>query len=319
MEIEKYFKIKFKQSWIDDLAVFWRLLKAYRLRLLFALLCSLAISGINGAIAWSVKPAMDQIFVKKSAEFLYLIPILVVVLFTLRGIFTFLNNYLMNSIGAKIVKFVREAIYEKLLKLFNYGKSNDLLERDCNVIEDFWELLSSLKNLCISLKISFQDFKRIMGYLFSLKRYYGEERMYKGVNLMGIIEAGGIRKDITFLAGLIDGDEPKIKEWILFPDSIMKLINLPSIEDQIREQKYYFDVIINSNSKVIYLTFPQIEEDRKILCSFFLSDYIMKNKINYVSIDNDYVYSLEEHLVNKGEYNNIKLMDYITRIKLSEE
>ncbi len=139
MEIEKYFKIKFKQSWIDDLAVFWRLLKAYRLRLLFALLCSLAISGINGAIAWSVKPAMDQIFVKKSAEFLYLIPILVVVLFTLRGIFTFLNNYLMNSIGAKIVKFVREAIYEKLLKLpmsfFCKDTSGNLISKVLNDVD----------------------------------------------------------------------------------------------------------------------------------------------------------------------------------------
>ncbi|GAB6183323.1 ABC transporter ATP-binding protein [Thermodesulfovibrio hydrogeniphilus] len=139
MEIEKYFKIKFKQSWIDDLAVFWRLLKAYRLRLLFALLCSLAISGINGAIAWSVKPAMDQIFVKKSEEFLYLIPILVVVLFTLRGIFTFLNNYLMNSIGAKIVKFVREAIYEKLLKLpmsfFCKDTSGNLISKVLNDVD----------------------------------------------------------------------------------------------------------------------------------------------------------------------------------------
>jgi len=117
VEIEKQFKIKFKKPWIDDLAVFWRLIKEHRLRLLLALLCGLAISGINGAIAWSVKPAMDQIFVKKSSEYLYFITFGIIVLFTLRGVFTFLNNYLMNSIGAKIVKNVRDTIYEKLLKL----------------------------------------------------------------------------------------------------------------------------------------------------------------------------------------------------------
>ena len=117
VEIEKQFKIKFKKQWIDDLAVFWRLIKEHRLRLLLALLCGMAISGINGAIAWSVKPAMDQIFVKKSSEFLYFITFGVIVLFTLRGVFTFLNNYLMNSIGAKIVKNVRDMIYEKILKL----------------------------------------------------------------------------------------------------------------------------------------------------------------------------------------------------------
>jgi len=66
MEIEKQFKLKFKKSWLDDFAVFWRLIKEHRLRLILALLCSLAISGINGAIAWAVKPAMDEIFVKKN-------------------------------------------------------------------------------------------------------------------------------------------------------------------------------------------------------------------------------------------------------------
>jgi len=136
MEIEKYFKIKFKKSWLDDFAVFWRLIKEHRLRLLFALLCSLSISGINGAIAWSVKPAMDQIFIKKSAEFLYLIPLLVVILFSLRGVFTFINNYLMNSIGSKIVKFVRDALYEKLLKLpmsfFCRDSSGNLISKILN-------------------------------------------------------------------------------------------------------------------------------------------------------------------------------------------
>ncbi|WP_460181420.1 ABC transporter ATP-binding protein [Thermodesulfovibrio sp. TK110] len=117
MEIEKQFKIKFKKQWIDDLAVFWRLIKEHRLRLLLALICGFAISGINGAIAWSVKPAMDQIFIKKSSEYLYLITFGVIILFSLRGVFTFLNNYLMNSIGAKIVKNLRDMIYEKLLKL----------------------------------------------------------------------------------------------------------------------------------------------------------------------------------------------------------
>lgn len=139
MEIEKFFKIKFKKSFIDDLAVFWRLLREHRIRLLFALLCSLAISGINGAIAWLVKPAMDEIFVKKSSEFLYLIPIGILILFTLRGAFTFLNNYLMGSIGAKIVKKVRDAIYEKILKLpmsfFCKDSSGNLISKVLNDVD----------------------------------------------------------------------------------------------------------------------------------------------------------------------------------------
>ncbi|MEN2994551.1 MAG: ABC transporter ATP-binding protein [Thermodesulfovibrio sp.] len=139
MEIEKQFKLKFKRSFIDDLAVFWRLLKEHRLRLIFALICSVTISGINGAIAWSVKPAMDEIFVKKSFEFLYLIPFGVVVLFTLRGTFTFINNYLMSSIGAKIVRTIRDALYKKLLKLpmsfFCKDTSGNLISKVLNDVD----------------------------------------------------------------------------------------------------------------------------------------------------------------------------------------
>lgn len=76
MEIEKQFKIKFKKQWIDDLAVFWRLIKEHRLRLFLALLCGFAISGINGAIAWSVKPAMDQIFIKKNHRSIFILLLL---------------------------------------------------------------------------------------------------------------------------------------------------------------------------------------------------------------------------------------------------
>ncbi|MDI1471841.1 MAG: ABC transporter ATP-binding protein [Thermodesulfovibrio sp.] len=139
MEIEKQFKLKFKKSWLDDFAVFWRLIKEHRLRLILALLCSLAISGINGAIAWAVKPAMDEIFVKKSIEFLYLIPIGVLALFSLRGIFMFCNNYLMSSIGAKIVRTIRDQIYDKILKLplsfFCKDSSGNIISRVLNDVE----------------------------------------------------------------------------------------------------------------------------------------------------------------------------------------
>lgn len=139
MQIDKQFKLKFKKSFVDDFAVFWRLIKEHRIRLIFALICSLAISGINGAIAWAVKPAMDEIFIKKSSEFLYLIPLGVVILFTLRGIFTFINNYLMSSIGAKIVRAVRDAVYEKLLKMpmsfFCKDSSGNLISKVLNDVD----------------------------------------------------------------------------------------------------------------------------------------------------------------------------------------
>lgn len=139
MEIEQILKQKYKNPYIDDLAVFWRLIKEHRLRLLLALVCSALLSGINGAIAWAVKPAIEEIFLKKSVPFLYLLTVGVFLMFILRGLLSYSNNYLMSSIGAKIVRKIRDKAYEKLLRLpmsyYCKDSSGNLLSRILNDVE----------------------------------------------------------------------------------------------------------------------------------------------------------------------------------------
>ena len=53
----------------------------------------------------------------RKAEYLYILPAAVIALFSMRGIFTYFNNYLMSSIGAKIVRTVRQELYDRLLSL----------------------------------------------------------------------------------------------------------------------------------------------------------------------------------------------------------
>ncbi len=117
MSIEKIFKSGSSGSTKDDIGVFWHLSRPYMARLLAAMACSLVLSGINGAIAWGTKSAVDDILIMKKPLYLYILPIGVIVLFSARGIFTFFNNYLMSSIGAKIVRTVRQEVYDKLLSL----------------------------------------------------------------------------------------------------------------------------------------------------------------------------------------------------------
>jgi subfamily B ATP-binding cassette protein MsbA len=117
MSIEEIFKSRSSASGKDDLIIFWLLSKPYFIRLAAAMICSLVLSGINGAIAWSTKSAIDDILIMKKAQYLYILPTGVIVLFLIRGLFTFFNNYLMSSIGAKIVRTVRQEVYDKLLAL----------------------------------------------------------------------------------------------------------------------------------------------------------------------------------------------------------
>jgi subfamily B ATP-binding cassette protein MsbA len=135
-QLSEIFKAKYKKSWQDDLLILWKLSRPYIGRLVAAMFFSLILSGINGAIAWAVKPALDTIIFKKSSAYLIALPIGVIILFLLRGTFTYLTNYLMGSIGAKIVKSLRQKIYDKLLALplsfYTNTSSGSLLSRILN-------------------------------------------------------------------------------------------------------------------------------------------------------------------------------------------
>jgi subfamily B ATP-binding cassette protein MsbA len=117
MSIGTIFKNRLKGDWKDDLLIFWYLSKPYVPRLIGAMLCSLIISGISGAIAWGTKMAVDDVLISRNSVYLYSLTIGVIALFVLKGVFAFCNNYLMSSIGAKIVRTIRQEVYEKVLLL----------------------------------------------------------------------------------------------------------------------------------------------------------------------------------------------------------
>lgn len=105
------------KEWVNDMRTIWELTRKHVGGLGLAVVISLILSGINGAIAWSVKPSIESLFVNKNNSFLFLLPLGVLILFVLRGFFSFCNDYLMNSVGSKIVRSLRQAVYEKLLGL----------------------------------------------------------------------------------------------------------------------------------------------------------------------------------------------------------
>lgn len=137
--MENIFKEIYFKQWKNDIYTIFALTKSHLLRLSIAVICSLILSAINGTIAWLVKPTLDNLFVDKNKTFLILLPLGVFLLFAFRGFFAFFNNYLMNSIGAKIVKSLRQAVYEKLLRLsmffYSQKSSGSVISRLLNDIK----------------------------------------------------------------------------------------------------------------------------------------------------------------------------------------
>jgi subfamily B ATP-binding cassette protein MsbA len=142
------FKEISSRQWVNDCHTIWALTKKHLPVLVVAVMCGLALSAINGGIAWLVKPAMETVSESKDKTMLFLLPVGVFVLFVFRGLFTFSNNFLMNAISAKIIRSLRLDLYEKLLRLpvsFYLDKtSGGVISRLLNDINSLERSIASL-------------------------------------------------------------------------------------------------------------------------------------------------------------------------------
>ncbi|RPI54929.1 MAG: ABC transporter ATP-binding protein, partial [Deltaproteobacteria bacterium] len=122
------------------------LIRPYVPRVFLATLFSLIISGLNGAIAWLVKPAMDKIFVEGNYKYVYLLPFGIIVLYILRGACSFLQSYLMRTAGMKLVRDLRNRFFSHLLHLpvsvISRSSSGDMLSRLMNDVGALSTILS---------------------------------------------------------------------------------------------------------------------------------------------------------------------------------
>ena len=132
------------------------LVRPYIPRVILATLFSLIVSGLNGAIAWLVKPAMDKIFVEGNYKYIYLLPFGIIVLYILRGACSFLQSYLMRTAGMKLVRDLRNRFFSHLMRLpvsvISSSTSGDILSRLMNDVGALSNILSqSLRTLLLQI------------------------------------------------------------------------------------------------------------------------------------------------------------------------
>jgi len=117
------------------------LIKENWYRFLFAMGCSLAIAATAAAIPFLVKPVLDDIFINKDAGMLKLIPVAIIIIFLLRGLGMFGQEYFMSYVGGNIIRQLRNDLYNKIqdlpLAFFHKETTGVLMSRvisDVNII-----------------------------------------------------------------------------------------------------------------------------------------------------------------------------------------
>ncbi|MFZ5907983.1 MAG: ABC transporter ATP-binding protein [Nitrospirota bacterium] len=122
------------------------LTKPYWPRILGGIAFGLLVSGITAAIAWAVKPALDEVLVGKKYEYLKFLPLGIVLLFSAKGVFSFCQAYLMRSAAMKLVRDTRNRLYHHILRLpigyFHKESSGVIISRIINDVESLNGLVS---------------------------------------------------------------------------------------------------------------------------------------------------------------------------------
>jgi ATP-binding cassette, subfamily B, bacterial MsbA len=108
-------------------------LKPYVPMLAVGGMLAIVVAAMEGAIAWLVKPAMDEIFVKRDVTMLRVIPFLLFGAYLLKGVARYGQSYLMAAVGERVIATLRRALYLHLqampLSFFSERHSADLMSR----------------------------------------------------------------------------------------------------------------------------------------------------------------------------------------------
>ena len=94
---------------------------------------ALVVSGMEGVIAWLVKPVMDDIFIRRDSLMLKLIPLALLAVYVVKGLARYLQANLMASVGERVVARLRRELYTHIqsmpLAFFSDVHSADLMSR----------------------------------------------------------------------------------------------------------------------------------------------------------------------------------------------
>ncbi len=130
-----------------------RYFNPYRLRIILAILSMSIVAASAGAMATLVKPALDDIFIDKDPDALILIPLLVVAVVMAKGFFRFVQNYLMNYCGLKVLETIRNELYTKMIclpvRFFDENQIGMLMSR---IISDVMSINLSLPAVIMILR-----------------------------------------------------------------------------------------------------------------------------------------------------------------------
>lgn len=113
------------------------IIRPYSGRMIFAIIGMIVVALFNAAQAYMVMPLVDEIFINKDEYLLTVLPLALVALFTVKGIFYFLYSYALEWVGQKVIYDLRERLYSHMHSLsLSFFQKNPTGSLSARIIND---------------------------------------------------------------------------------------------------------------------------------------------------------------------------------------
>jgi len=110
----------------------------YKKQFIFAILGMLAVAIGTAGTAHIIQPLLDDVFIAKNPESLVTVPLLLILVFTLKGLGEYVQTYYMSFIGLDVVKKLRNTLVTHLtyqdMQFFQTIHTGEILSRITNDI-----------------------------------------------------------------------------------------------------------------------------------------------------------------------------------------
>ncbi len=94
--------------------------KKYLNKIFLAVFFSILVASSTSATAWLLDPAIDKIFLNKDQSLLILIPLLIIIAFTTKGISLYVAKVLMINVAEEVKKEIQINMLWKIYFKFKF-------------------------------------------------------------------------------------------------------------------------------------------------------------------------------------------------------
>ena len=121
--------------------------KNYKLQFFYAFIGIILVSASTSGTAYAIQPLLDDIFINKDEEMLFLMPFFIIALYAAKGFGRYIQAYYISFIGQDITRIVRDKLFSHVLTLdmdfFQKKHGGELVSRITNDINRIQQAVSN--------------------------------------------------------------------------------------------------------------------------------------------------------------------------------